>query len=421
MSLKDLEQFRQKEPTPEPVSAQAEDATALEREKRIAQIEEELSLVYFPSIQKYGTMIFDILEAEGVSDSLVPYVLRELAENPRYSAKDLFELLEEEHGKRNLSLLDLAIENAKRIKREDDRRKQKGIITAVSPTICSPSASETQDSLTPKQIARYDENGTPHDISTEPGIFWFLRLAFDVVTKNGIQDGFITLDINGIAKSLGYQDLRELAKDKSLTQEEARQSIISQIEKSFLGVRGAIPEEGGSTYQVMNFDHENRADGTLVFSSPYINRQLKKHPLSPQIENKTQAHRGYHFLIKSSALRFDPSGIVLEMADKICIKLSQAGVKNSYHTTLKSLLDKCPLALAKLEAAKTASHRLKILKKLVKDLNTLLTKHTAILETYQNAEIIVPQAVSFRTLGESQIFIRHEGKKANRDAPKRLC
>ena len=89
-----------------------------------------------------------------------------------------------------------------------------------------------------------------------------------------------------------------LAKDRSLSQEEARQAVISQIEKMFLGVRGTIPQEGGNTYQVMNFDHENRAGGTLVFSSPYINRLLKMHPLAPHVENKKQAHKNYHYLIK---------------------------------------------------------------------------------------------------------------------------
>ena len=406
-----FEQFVNRDNTPEQSEKQtAEEPARLTKEEIMEKVQEALFPLFFPLEGRYGSMLMDVLDAENVSTELKPYVLRELNENPKYAAESILELIDPVHGERKLSLLDLAIETAKGKKREHDRKKP--IVKEVPARLYSPSLRQNQYSLTTKCIYKYDEDGNVHDINTQGELFNFLRIALSVMAEQQNTNGFIKMDINGIAKSIGYKDLRHFAgSSRLLSQEQARQSIITKIEKMFVGVRGHFPQEPSKQYQVMVFDHENTTEGTIVFYSPYIKHLFEMYRPTPQKDNKGKIHSSYHRLIEKTALRYDPNGIAVEMLNIVCSGLVQAGEKHSYRVALKTILERSPLAQARLAEAQTSSHRTKILKKITKDLSVLLAKHTRIQEDYQNVKITMPPVVSFRTLDDFQICIQHDGKK----------
>lgn len=408
------EQFNNKGNNPENNQKQTDKAPAgLTKEEIMEKVREALFSLEFPLGGRYGSMLMDVLEAENVSNELKPFVLQELDQNPRYAAESLIELLAPCHGKKKLSLLDLAIETAKKKKREWEHYQKEPVVKEVAQRLYFPSSRQNQNCLTAKYIHKYDEDGSVHDITNQGEILKILYLAYSVIIEEQKQQkftGYIKMDINSIAKQIGYTDLRHFAgSSRSLTQEQARQSIITKIEKMFVGVRGIIPKDPGRQYKVMDFHHEDTTSGIVVFLSPYINRVLELYQPTPQKNEKGKVHCNHHRLIENTALRYN--AIAIEMVNIVCTGLVQAGEKNSYRVALKTVLSRSPLAQEKINSATTASHRLKILKKITKDFSYLLTNHTWIQEDYLNVRITMPQAVTMRTLEDFQICIQHDGKK----------
>lgn len=407
-------QFVNRDNTPETSEKQtSEHPATLTKEELMEKVREALFSLEFPLEGRYGSMLMDVLEAENVSNELKPYVLQELDQNPRYAAEDIFELLEPCHGKRKLSLLDLAIETAKKKKRKWEHDQKEPVVKEVAQRLYFPSSRQNQNCLTSKYIHKYDEDGSAHDISNQGEILKFLYLAYSVIIEEQKQQnftGYIKMDINSIAKQIGYTDLRHFAgSNRSITQEQARQSIITKVEKMFVGVRGIIPKDPGRQYKVMDFHHEDTTSGIVVFLSPYINRVLELYQPTPQKNERGKVHFNHHRLIENTALRYN--AIAVEMVNIVCTGLVQAGKKNSYRVALKTILERSPLAQARLAEAQTPSHKTKILKKITKDFSELLTNHTWIQEDYLNVRISMPQAVSVRTLNDFQICIQHDGKK----------
>lgn len=489
MSLKDLEQFRQKEPTPEPVSAQAEAKAAQDKDKKektlpeVPDIEglakafralsfkwikgmqeqkvfpskEELDDYYHtdagreepnlmtvlaggaeyakqlterllavcaffetPTVKKYGAGLLDVLKDKGVSQQLMPYVLKQL-ENEKYSAGSLAELIDPNYlPQRKQSILDLAIAQAK-------KEQMKGIeILPIYRRLALPSSPCMRNLTTPILAARFhagQEIGVVFIISGKP------ELATDAPVKlidlfynefHKSEQDVIYLKISDIEKATKIELRNQKGTKNKLSKAEARMQFVTKIRELCACLYGFFPEDT-KAYSVIEYT-------ATPIDSDYIGLKSEFFKKAKELQKGNWKLNLHNFFLTSKALSIK-SDYIYELLKQYTNFLLESGMPFEVSISWQTLIDRCPQTKYYIGKLSTADKN-KFLKRshaalfvpsktpTGKDrLPIVLNEEYCLLGTYyKDAKIIARVCPTSTTTRTAKITFCHKGRTAKTDA-----
>lgn len=219
----------------------------------------------------------------------------------------------------------------------------------------------------------------------------------------------VKIYLNEFLKMLGY------APNSS---EAMKNFAIAKI-MSFNKVLGLLDvgRRTSSKYPVMLFMGYNAEDGTLSFSSPYINVVIMKTLMAsiqtdkqgkPKLKRNGEPFMlpSHTFLVKSSIAK-ERNKRAAEIVCIVTTLIEQAG-DNIPHIKARTIIDRCPDLKNALENAATSSDKGKILRRAFTKAWELLPKYTLLAETYSNIKF--PTAIPTASDLNITFEFPHEGK-----------
>ena len=402
MSLKDLEQFRQKEPTPEPVSAQAEDPqyeALLDKCEYDAQDAEGDTDWYFDMQAKE---LFEKLhrDFEGFSSQLPkredagkPTTLAELRERLGISTK-------KPAGKPvSQEIKSLALRDTENI----------------GEYVCSFTAEDLAWLFITRNKALYvvDERGNKNPLPDD-----FPLGFFSEVITSGKAKGFFgtyVLYMPDALRKAGYS--MDFRKDKGETREKALSGFIASISKAYSCARVIYD---GREFALLNYESRLEDPNYAVFTSPileYIGEkysQRKTLPICYTVETKALHIGSKQPLVLEMYMRCMVA--IHQRADIPDQQLKQNKGKDlpdkelrTYHIKVTTLMyDKCPRVGEKYSSLGRTTSRNKFLKSKFSALKEKLEQGLS--EQYERATVRFSIPTS-STLSQASIYVFHYGRK----------
>ena len=379
-----------------------------------------------PTVKKYGAGLLDVLKDKGVSQQLMPYVLKQL-ENEKYSAGSLAELIDPNYlPQRKQSILDLAIAQAKKEQRKEPiPQKIKDLalrdMANIGDFVCSFTAENLAGLFTTRNKALYmvDEKGNKSPLPDDFPL-WF----FSEVISIGKAKSFFGTYVVYMPKALEDAGFSlDFRKDKSESRGKALSGFIASISKAYSCARVIYD---GREFALLNYESRLEDQNYAVFSSPILEyigtffSQRKTLPICYTVETKALHIGSKQPLVLEMYMRCMEA--IHQRADIPDQQLKQNKGKDlpdkdlrTYRLKVTTLMqDRCPRVWERYSSLGRTTSRNKFLKSKFSALKEKLEQGLS--EQYERVSVRFSIPTT-STLSQASIYVFHYGRKQKLTLP----